>query len=195
MDWFFDKQILDWYQNILTKVCLHRLGTMTCLDTFSRCINPFPNKPWFSHVYSINLLKNTMEKNNLLVLTNSSFFYSVFYCFRELPAIFIKFQIVVCKPFHFKKTLNFLFGKVPSSHSLALMYMYLFCVLVYTGEKVCLHNNLAIILCCKIPPHQLWICVFHLQYKNVNRNCRVPSSQCPTLLQVLRAPHLHISTP
>ena len=41
------------------------------------------------------------EKEKLLVTSNFSFTHSVFYPFRELSAIFIKFKIVVCKLFQF----------------------------------------------------------------------------------------------
>ena len=37
-------------------------------------------------------------------MSNFSFSHSVFYPFRELTAIFIKFKIVVCKLFHFDET-------------------------------------------------------------------------------------------
>ena len=32
--------------------------------------NPFPNKPWFLHVYSTSLLKTLWEKEKLLVTSN-----------------------------------------------------------------------------------------------------------------------------
>ena len=60
-------------------------------------LNPFPNKPWFLPVCSTSLLKTLREKEKLLVSSNFSFSHSVFYPFRELSAIFIKFKIVVCK--------------------------------------------------------------------------------------------------
>ena len=63
--------------------------------------NPFPNKPWFLPVCSISLLKTLWEKEKLLVTSNFSFSHSVFYSFWELFAIFIKFEIVVCKSFQF----------------------------------------------------------------------------------------------
>ena len=66
-----------------------------------KSFNPFPNKPWFLRVYSTNLLKTLWEKEKLLVTSNFSFFRSVFYPYYELSAIFIKFEIVVCKPFQF----------------------------------------------------------------------------------------------
>ena len=41
------------------------------------------------------------EKKKLLVISNFSFSYSIFYLFQELTAILIKFKIVVCKLFQF----------------------------------------------------------------------------------------------
>ena len=46
-------------------------------------------------------LKTLSEKEKLLVTSNFSFSHSVFYLFRELSVIFIKFQIVVCNLFQF----------------------------------------------------------------------------------------------
>ena len=66
------------------------------------CLNPFPNKPWFLRVCStLFFLKKLWEKEKLLVTSNFSFSNSVFYPFGELSAIFIKFEIVVCKLFQF----------------------------------------------------------------------------------------------
>ena len=62
-------------------------------------VSPFPNKPWFSRVCSASLLKTLWEKDELLVMSNSSFSHSVFYPFGKHSAIFIKFEIVVCKLF------------------------------------------------------------------------------------------------
>ena len=64
-------------------------------------LNPFPNKPWFLRVCSTSLLKTLWEKEKLLITSNFSFSHSVFYPFGELPSIFIKFKIVVCKLFQF----------------------------------------------------------------------------------------------
>ena len=66
-----------------------------------RRFNPFPNKPWFLRVCSTRLLKTLWEKEKLLVTSNFSFSHSVFYPIFELSTIFIKFKIVVCKPFEF----------------------------------------------------------------------------------------------
>ena len=74
-------------------------------------VNPFPNKPWFLRVSSTSLLKTLREKEKLLVTSNFSFSHSVFYPFRELSAIFIKFKIVVCKLFQYGMVQNWLFGK------------------------------------------------------------------------------------
>ena len=63
--------------------------------------NPFPNKPWFLRVCRKSLLKTLWEKQTLLVTSNFSFSHSVFYLFGGLPAIFIKFKIVVCQLFQF----------------------------------------------------------------------------------------------
>ena len=65
--------------------------------------NPFPNKPWFLRVCSTSLLKTLLEKEKLLVMSNFSFSHNVFYPFRELSSIFIKFEIVVCNLFQFGK--------------------------------------------------------------------------------------------
>ena len=64
-------------------------------------INPFPNKPWFLCVCNRSPLKTLQEKEKLLIMSNFSFFGSVFYPPGELSAIFIKFEIVVYKLFQF----------------------------------------------------------------------------------------------
>ena len=65
----------------------------------STILNPFPNKPWFLCVCSVSLLKTLWEKEKLLIISNSSSFsHSVFYLFGDLSSIFIKFEIVLCKP-------------------------------------------------------------------------------------------------
>ena len=56
-------------------------------------------------------LKTPWEKEKLLVTSNFSFSHSVFYPFRELSTIFIKFRIVVCKLFRFGPVYNLSFGK------------------------------------------------------------------------------------
>ena len=49
--------------------------------------------------HSTSLLKILWEKGKLLVTSNFSFSHSVFYPFRDLSAIFIKFEIVICNLF------------------------------------------------------------------------------------------------
>ena len=69
--------------------------------TIFTTINSFRNKPWFLRVCSTSPLKTLQVKEKFLILSNSSFSHSVFYPFAELPAIFMKFEIVVCKLFQF----------------------------------------------------------------------------------------------
>ena len=85
-----------WVRAILLQVLLLGKGTYNSIAlTHEMSFNPFPNKPWFLRVYSINLLKTLWEKEKLLVTSNFSFSHSVFYPFEELSAIFINFEIVV----------------------------------------------------------------------------------------------------
>ena len=51
------------------------------------------------------------EKEKLLVTSNFSFSLNVFYPFRKLSAISIKFELVVCKLFLFGKVKHLSFGK------------------------------------------------------------------------------------
>ena len=54
------------------------------------------------HVSAVQVFgKHCGKRRKLLVTTNFSFSHSVFYSFRKLSAIFIKFEIVVCKLFQF----------------------------------------------------------------------------------------------
>ena len=71
------------------------------LGRICRPFYPSPNKPWFLRVCSKGLLKTLWEKEKLLVTSNFSFSHSVFYPFGKLTAIFIKFEVVVCKFFEF----------------------------------------------------------------------------------------------
>ena len=78
--------------NILLLVLVHLICTLS-LQKIPTLFNLFPNKPWFLHVYSTSNLKTPREKEKLLVTSNFSFFRGVFYLFRELSAIFNKFEI------------------------------------------------------------------------------------------------------
>ena len=75
------------------------------------CLKLFPNKPWFLCVCSTSLLKILWEKEKLLITSNFSFSHRVFYPFGELPFIFIKFKIVVCKLFQCGRVYKLAFGK------------------------------------------------------------------------------------
>ena len=66
-------------------------------------LNPFQNKPVFLRVCGTSPLKTLWEKEKLLVTSNFSFSNSVFFPIGELSAIFIKFEIVICKLFQFGK--------------------------------------------------------------------------------------------
>ena len=88
---------------------------ITCMLLFF--INPFAKNPWFLRVCSTSLLKPLWEKEKLLVTSNFSFSRSVFYPFGELSAIFIKFEIVVCKLFHCGKSLKFVVWESPFCQS------------------------------------------------------------------------------
>ena len=74
-------------------------------------INPFQHKPWFLRICSVSLLKPLWGKQKLLTKSNFSSSHSVFYLFGELSAIFVKFDIVVCKHFLFGRVSNLSFGK------------------------------------------------------------------------------------
>ena len=58
----------------------------------------FQASPAF-YVSAEQVLKTHWEKEKLLGKSNFSFSHSVFYPFGELSAIFIKFEIVICKLF------------------------------------------------------------------------------------------------
>ena len=62
-------------------------------------INPFPKTPWFLRVCRKGLMKTLWEKEKFLIMSNFSFTHTVFY--PNISAIFIKFEIVVCKLFQF----------------------------------------------------------------------------------------------
>ena len=82
------------------------------LQKKKRYINFNPsNKPWFLRVCSTSLWKTLWEKEKLLVTSNFSFSHRVFNPFGKLAAIFIKFEIIVCKVFEIGRVENLSFGK------------------------------------------------------------------------------------
>ena len=83
------------------------------LDSPAFPLNPFPNKRCF-YVSADKSFENTVgkgEKEKLLVTSNFPFFHNVFYSLEELSAIFIKFEIAVCKLFQFETVKNLSFGR------------------------------------------------------------------------------------
>ena len=68
--------------------------------------NPFQNKPWFLCVCQTSLLKTQWEKEKLLIMSNFSFPLHVFYPFRKLSAIFIKFKNCRLQTLSIRKSLK-----------------------------------------------------------------------------------------
>ena len=64
-------------------------------------VNPFPSKPWFLRVCRRSLFENTVGKGEIARNEQFLLFHGVFYPLEERSAIFIKFEIVVCKLFQF----------------------------------------------------------------------------------------------
>ena len=58
------------------------------------------------YVPAVSHLKTLREKEKLLIMSDFSFPHSVFHSFGEHSAIFIKFEIVVCKLFQFGPVRN-----------------------------------------------------------------------------------------
>ena len=87
------------------ETALYTMQTKNLFDTYELWVvltfNPIPNKPWFLRVCSTSLLKTLWEREKLLVTSNFAFSHSIFYPFEEPSAIFVKFEIVVCKLFQF----------------------------------------------------------------------------------------------
>ena len=71
----------------------YRIICRTRPRTFLRMVGEYG--PRFLCVCSTSFLKTLREKEKFLVTSNFSFPHSVFYLFRELPAIFNKSEIVV----------------------------------------------------------------------------------------------------
>ena len=78
------------------------------LSPHTPAFNSFPNTPLFLRACSASLLKILWEEENLLITSNFSFSHNVFYPSGELSTIFLKYNIVICKLFHFW---NLSFGK------------------------------------------------------------------------------------
>ena len=81
------------------------------LDPWSIILTLSQTSPGFYLSAIQAFLKTLWEKEKLLETSNLSFSRSVFFPFWELSPIFIKFEIVICKPFQFGSVRHLLFGK------------------------------------------------------------------------------------
>ena len=75
------------------------------------CSALFQSSPGFYVSAVQDFLKTLWEKEKLLITSNVSFSYSVFYLFEELSDIFNKIEIVVCELFQFGRVSNLTSGK------------------------------------------------------------------------------------
>ena len=80
------------------------------IHAFLVFFKPFPHNGTFWCLWETSLLKTLWEKEKLLVMSNFSFSHSVFYPFGLFSAIFVKFEIVVCKLIQFGRVQNFSSG-------------------------------------------------------------------------------------
>ena len=110
-------------------MCLQNKSYKNTVGKGEIALNPFPNKPCFLCVCSTSLLKTLWEKEKLLITSNFSFSYIIFYLFEELSAILIIFKIVVCKLYQFGKVLKLSFGKGLTSN-----FSFSHCVFYPFGE-------------------------------------------------------------
>ena len=101
------RKFLKWVENTegrgeITHYVFKRLIQQTRKNQglFWKVLTLSQTSPGF-YVCCTSLLKTLREKEKLLVTSNFSFSHSVFYPFGELPAIFIKFNILVSKLFQF----------------------------------------------------------------------------------------------
>ena len=74
-------------------------------------INSFPNKSWILLVCSTIPLKTLWEKEKLLVTSNFSFSYYVFYQFPELSAISLNLKLSCANTFSLDESNICRFGK------------------------------------------------------------------------------------
>ena len=69
---------------------------------FQYCMNVWCTANYPLCVCSTSLMKTLYEKDKLPIMSIFFFSKSVFYLFGELSAIFIQFEILVCKLFQFE---------------------------------------------------------------------------------------------
>ena len=127
-------------------------------------------RPW-----ETSLLKTLWEKEKLLATSTFSFSHSVFYPFGYLSAIFVEFEIVVCKLFQFGRVQNLSFGKglildqtIPTwlfttkSQPLTTLGKKPFENIVGKGENAGNQHFLIFPQC--FLPFQIWISIFKSHY-------------------------------
>ena len=73
-------------------------------------LNPSLTSPDF-YMSTVQILWKHCGKKKSLTTSNFSFSHSVLYLFRELSIIFIKFEIVICNLFQFRRVYNLSFWK------------------------------------------------------------------------------------
>ena len=99
--------------------------------------------------------ENTAGKEKLLVMSNFSISHSVFYLFRELSAIFMKFEIVVCKLFQFGTCQNFVIWERVNNLSLSRplsSYIFISCWTLFRVFYL-----LYFLTCSSTTGHYLWV--------------------------------------
>ena len=90
----------------------HSFGTTTTTKTDNNDAKDLCFQKHFKMIHNCQIFPNLSivirshwkgSVINIFVTSNFSFSHSVFYPFRQLSAIFVKFEIVVCKLFQFGK--------------------------------------------------------------------------------------------
>ena len=87
-------------------LCSNRIKKIFFTFILQFSFNPFPNKPWFLHVYGTSLLKTLWEKEKMLVTSIFSFSNSVFYSIKEINHQLSNTEFTVCKCFQFGNVQN-----------------------------------------------------------------------------------------
>ena len=64
-------------------------------------LNPFPNKPWVLRVCNTKSLENNVGNGEIARDEQFLHFSQCSILFEKLSAIFVKFEIVVCKLFQY----------------------------------------------------------------------------------------------
>ena len=98
-------------------------------------LNPLPHNDTFWRPGKQAFWKN-WEKEKFLITNNFSFSHTVFYPFGLLSAIFVKFEIVVCKLFQFGRVKNLSSGNGLTFHLLLLNHKRLS---IFTSQYLLCH--------------------------------------------------------